>query len=147
MSEARRVKPGRIFMGKVSRGGDLLGEITDVCTRERIQLGRVEAIGAVTRACLGVYHQQAREYRRNMINEPLEIVSLLGNISTKEGQPFVHAHVLFSDIKGTTYGGHLVPGTEVFACEFVIETFEGLELSREYDKETGLHLWDMKEGS
>jgi hypothetical protein len=147
MSEARRVNPGRIFMGKVSHGGDLQGEITDICAREMIHLGRVEAIGAVTRACLGIYHQQDREYRRIIINEPLEIVSFSGNISMKEGQPFVHAHVLFSDNKGTTYGGHLVPGTVVFACEFVIESFEGPELSREYDEETGLHLWNMKEGS
>jgi predicted DNA-binding protein with PD1-like motif len=147
MGEARQVSSGRIFMGRVSHGGDLLEEITDFCTRENIRLGRVEAIGAVTRACLGVYHQQSREYRRSTINEPLEIVSFSGNVSTKEGQPFVHAHVLFSDIKGTTYGGHLVPGTTVFACEFVIETFEGPELTREYDEETGLHLWNMKEGA
>ena len=31
MGEARQVKSGRIFMGRVSRGGDLLGEITDIC--------------------------------------------------------------------------------------------------------------------
>ena len=145
MGEARQVEPGRIFMGRVSHGGDLLGEITDICTREMIDLGRIEAIGAVTRACIGVYHQQSREYRSTIINEPLEIVSFSGNVSTKDGQPFVHAHVLFSDAKGTTYGGHLVPGTTVFACEFVIETYEGPELSREYDEETGLHLWNMKE--
>ena len=145
MGEARQVRPGRIFMGRVSRGGDLLGEIADICAREMIHLGRIEAIGAVTRACIGVYHQQSREYRRSIINEPLEIVSFSGNVSTKDGQPFVHAHVLFSDIKGTTYGGHLVPGTTVFACEFVIEAFEGPELLREYDEETGLHLWNMKE--
>jgi predicted DNA-binding protein with PD1-like motif len=146
MGDARQVRSGRIFMGRVRRGGDLLGEITDICIKEMISLGRVEAIGAVTRACIGVYHQQAREYRRNIVNEPLEIVSFSGNVSTKDGQPFVHAHVLFSDIKGTAYGGHLVPGTVVFACEFVIEAFEGTDLYRKYDKETGLHLWDMKEG-
>jgi hypothetical protein len=35
----------------------------------------------------------------------------------------------------------LAPGTIVFACECVIEKFEGPILERGFDEETGLPLW------
>ena len=41
------------------------------------------------------------------------------------------------------HGGHLAPGTIVFACELIIEAFDGQELNRGMDRETGLPLWNM----
>jgi len=34
-------------------------------------------------------------------------------------------------------------GTIVFACEFIIEAFDGPPLERGFDETTGLPLWDM----
>ena len=75
------------------------------------------------------------------LNEPLEISSLIGNISLKDGQPFVHAHVILSNARGKTWGGHLASGTIVFACEYTVEVFGGMEFTRLHDEGTGLHLW------
>ncbi len=33
----------------------------------------------------------------------------------KDGEIFVHAHITLADRKGRAYGGHLMPGTMVFA--------------------------------
>jgi len=132
-------------MGKLSYGGDLLDEITDICRKKNIQLGRVEALGAVQRARLGFYNQQTHEYQFIVLDEPLEITKLVGNISLKEGNPFVHAHITLADKTGNSYGGHLAPGTIVFACEFVLEAFDGPILERDLDETTGLYLWVMPE--
>jgi len=145
MPSVNSVRSERILMGKLERGSDLLGELVDICVQEKIHLGRVEAIGSVTRARLGYYHQEGHEYRHYTINQPLELSSLQGNISLKGGNPFVHAHVVLSGIKGRSWGGHLSSGTEVYACEFIIEVFSGPDLSRVYDRETGLHLWNARE--
>jgi predicted DNA-binding protein with PD1-like motif len=145
MPSIHNVRSERILMGRLDRGSDLLGEFIDICVQEKIHLGRVEAIGAVSRARLGFYHQEGHEYRHYAINQPLEISALQGNISLKGGNPFVHAHVVLSGIKGRSWGGHLASGTEVYACEFMIEVFSGPELSRVYDRETGLHLWSKRE--
>ncbi len=128
-------------MGSLRREGDLLGELLDLCVRESVKLGRIEAIGSVQRARLGYYHQKSREYRHFALNEPLEISSLIGNISLKDGQPFVHAHVILSNARGKTWGGHLASGTIVFACEYTVEVFGGMEFTRLHDEGTGLHLW------
>jgi predicted DNA-binding protein with PD1-like motif len=132
-------------MGKLSYGGDLLDEITDICQKYSIKLGRVEAIGAVQKARLAYYNQQTREYQFLIIDQPLEIIKLAGNISLKDGEPIVHAHITLADKTGNVYGGHLVLGTVVFACEFILEVFKGPVFERKFDKITGLPLWSMQE--
>lgn len=130
-------------MGKLSCGGDLLEELTDVCKTHNVELGRVEALGAVQKARIGLYNQETRTYHFSTLDRPLEIANLMGNVSLKDGKPFVHAHVTLVDELGASYGGHLAPGTVVFACEFVIEAFDGPTFNRVPDKETGLPLWSI----
>lgn len=55
----------------------------------------------------------------------------------------VHAHITLSDEKGSVRSGHLAPGTTVFACEIIIEAFDGPDFNRGLDKGTGLPLWEM----
>jgi predicted DNA-binding protein with PD1-like motif len=73
----------------------------------------------------------------------LEITSLTGNVSIKDGKPLVHVHVTLADKKGNAFGGHLAEGTIVFACEVCIQVFQGEPLKRGFDKTTGLPLWEM----
>lgn len=143
MAIMRKIKSSRFFMGKLEHGSDLLEEITAICQKEDIRLGRIEALGAVKRACLGFYNQLSREYQFLELNEPLEITNLVGNVSLKDGNPIVHAHITLADESGKAYGGHLAPGTIVFACELSLESFDGPCFERDFDHETGLPLWTM----
>ncbi len=146
MGFLKEIKKTNVLMGRLRHGADLLDEITGICTDRDIRLGCVEAIGAVTRARIGFYDQEKREYGYYNIDEPLEITNLTGNISIKDNSPFVHAHVTLADSTGRAYGGHLAQGTIVFACECVIEVLEGPAFERGFDRETGLSLWSIKEG-
>ncbi len=141
MAILKKAKPGEIIIGRLNHGDDLLEEITGICRSEDIRLGRVEALGAVQKARLGYYDQGMREYRFFTLDTHLEITKLVGNISIKDGDPFVHAHITLADEAGNAFGGHLAPGTVVFACEFVIQSFEGPPLVRDFDEVTGLALW------
>ena len=145
MTEFKPVSSREIFMGKLSCGCDLLEELTDVCVKLNVRLGRVEAIGAIQKARIGFYNQESREYQFSSLDCPLEIAHLIGNVSLKDGKPFVHAHVTLADEEGKSYGGHLAPGTLVFACEFVLEAFDGERFERGPDEETGLPLWSISE--
>jgi predicted DNA-binding protein with PD1-like motif len=130
-------------MGKLSHGADLLEELTRICSEENVKLGRVEALGAVQKARVGFYNQTTRKYQYMELSRTLEITKLVGNISIKDGAPMVHAHITFSDEQGNAFGGHLAQGTIVFACEFVMEVFDGPEFVRAHDAETDLPLWRM----
>ncbi len=145
MTMLRRVKPREVFMGRLSHGSDLLEEIGNMCLKENIQLGWIEALGAVKSARLAFYNQETHEYQFFVKEEPLEITKLAGNVSLKDGHPFIHAHITLADKTGNAYGGHLAPGTVVFACEFRVEVFDGPGIKREFDEATGLPLWKMSE--
>ena len=143
MAMMKKISTQQAYMGKLQHGADLLEEITQTCNRESIRLGRIQAIGAVQRARLAYYNQKSREYRFFTIDQPMEILNLSGNISLKDGEPMVHAHITLADDAGNAYGGHVAPGTVIFACEIVIESFEGPAFEREFDEETGLPLWRL----
>lgn len=140
----REVKRGRRFMGRLDFGADLLEGINAVCKENDIRLGEVKAIGAVQKAKVGYYDQGEKKYRTIEFNEPLEIVSLLGNISLKDGQPFVHAHIALMRKDGSMLGGHLVEGCKIWALEYIINeviTDDEKFFERKHDKNTALYLW------
>ena len=128
---------------EIKHGDDLLKTISDFCLENNIKNGLIFAIGALQKAEIGYYHQQDKTFGENLINEPTEIVSCLGNVSLKEGKPFVHAHISVADKRGNVLGGHLNPGCVVFACECLIIHLEGGQLTRNLDERTGLSLWDF----
>jgi uncharacterized protein len=132
----------RTIIGQLASGSDLYEEMTKIVQREDILIGRIQGIGAVTQAKIGYYDQNKNEYINLEFSGGMEIVSLTGNISMRDGKPFIHAHIVLSDREGKTYGGHLLPGTKLFACELFIEEFDGEKLIRTKDGRTGLFLWD-----
>jgi len=137
----RTVEPGKRLIGKLAHGVDLLEALTNICVEKGISLGRLEALGAVKKARIGFYNQAAREYEFLELDKPLEILKVIGNVSTRDDKTMVHAHITLGDNEGRAFGGHLAPGTIVFACEYVIEELAGNPLERGFDEETGLPLW------
>ena len=136
------VTPGRKIMGRLAKGEDLLGALSKVAREHGITLGEVRAIGAVSQARVGYYHQTERQYYWPDLERPLEIAALIGNISVKDGEPMVHAHGTLTDSDGRAFGGHLAEGTRVFACEFAIQEYRSATaLVRQMDDPTGLFLW------
>ena len=141
----REVSAGKRFMGRLPQGADLLEALTQACVAQGITAGEVRAIGALTKAVLGYYNQQNREYEYVTLDSHLEIVSLIGDVSLKDGRPFVHAHVSLGDERGQLWGGHLAPGSEIFACEVMIVQYQSAEpFERAFDEGTGLLLWPME---
>lgn len=143
MAVYRSVTKNRILMGKLDFESDIIEQLTGVCKENNIKLGKVQAIGAVRKAKVGYYDQDTRTYNFMEFDKHLEITSLTGNISLKDGQPIIHAHINLSDENGGVTGGHLAPGTIAFAGEFIIEEYEGEDFSRGLDNDTGLPLWEM----
>ncbi len=133
---------GRTFIGRFEFGKDLLESLTEICTKENIKLGVFNVIGAVKSARMGYYKQDIKEYADCIsLEKTLEITSCLGNVSLKDSETFVHAHIALADHEGKCYGGHLMPGAKIFAAEYYIKELTGPSLERKQDAETGLSLW------
>jgi len=120
-------------------GEDIVEAILKKCRNKNIKSGFVFFMGAVQKAELGYYNQKTKKYKRIIINEPMEIVSGMGNFSLRDNKIFMHAHVGLSDKNGNMHGGHLFSAT-VFVCEVCILKEKG-KFIRTFDKRTGLFLW------
>jgi len=132
---------GKRIMARLTHGADLIDEIIAVAKEHHIELAQCWAIGAVKRARLAYYDQDGQAYWEFALDRHLEIVSLIGNVSLRDGQPAVHAHASFADEEGRMYGGHIAAGCEIFACELLLVEYSGEILEREHDGVTGLPLW------
>jgi predicted DNA-binding protein with PD1-like motif len=131
----------RTIMGQLPYGADLLESLTEIVQKEQITLGRIQAIGATTHAVVAYYDQNTKTYNPLEFTGGMEILNLNGNVSIRDGKPFVHVHILLGDAKGQVFGGHLLPGTKLFACEVSIDVLEGDPLHRAKEDRTGLFLW------
>lgn len=132
---------GRGFVGRLETGSDLVEEIERFCTDRDVRAAQVVVIGAVRRARYAYYEQDDHRYRELESDTHHEIVGFIGNVSLRDGRPFLHAHGSFADARGATVGGHLLRGIEVFAAEVMIRELAGVELVRTPDEATGLALW------
>lgn len=126
---------------RLPKDADLLTALETICLERDINHASIALIGALTRASLGFYLQDERRYVSHDVDKPLEILSGIGNVSLKEGRPFVHLHLSLSDDTGAALGGHAMPGCRVFAAEAAIQPAEGPNRHRVYDEATGLFLW------
>src|SRR6266852_1945329 len=131
----------RTIIGQLPFGSDLYEGLTRFVQQENIRLGRIQAIGATTHAVVAFYDQNTKTYNPLEFSGGMEILNLSGNVSIRDGEPFVHVHLLLGDAKGNVFGGHLLRGTKLFACEVTIDEFEGDDLVRALHDQTGLHLW------
>jgi uncharacterized protein len=137
----REFKPGRRFVGRLPHGKDLIQSVESFCKENSILMATFSLIGAVTSATIGAYDQKQQVYVTFKENSPLEIVICAGNVSIKDGNPVVHAHILLGDEQGKTISGHLFSETLLFAGEIEIQELTGNPIERASDTTTGLMLW------
>jgi len=136
-----KFEPGRDFLVCAEPDQDLIQFLTGLAETEGIIIASFTAIGALKRAKLEFYSQEKRAYQEITLNAPQEIASCIGNISPKNGRPFVHAHAVLANKNGDTKAGHLLEGV-IFAAEVHLRELKGAKLERKYDKATGLSLWE-----
>ena len=136
----RELQRGRSLLVNLDYGADVVNQITELAGNEGIQTGAFSVLGALTEAEIAFYDQESHEYNELLVDENVELVSCTGNISIREGKPFVHAHVVLAGSDGETRGGHLLRG-KIFAAELFLIELLGKPMIRKHDSSTGLYLW------
>jgi predicted DNA-binding protein with PD1-like motif len=136
-----RFDPGPVHLVRLPNGTDLLDGVTEFAVDNKISSAWVGYLGAVSSASLRYFDQDAREYRDFVMEEPLELVSGVGNISRLDGAPFVHTHAVFADAEGRAFGGHVNRGCRIVVLELKVQELFGETPERVPDDVTGLSLW------
>jgi len=123
----------------LKRGSSVTDEILAIARRERIRSARVEAIGGVTDLKLAYFDDRAKKYEETSHSGFHEVTGLLGNITMKDGKPYLHAHGTFARRDNSVVGGHLLYATVSPLLEVVMTPTSNVAV-RELDEASGLNL-------
>ncbi|MDQ3802786.1 MAG: DNA-binding protein [Acidobacteriota bacterium] len=134
----------KTFVLVFDTGDEVVAGLLDFAKEHKLAAS-MTAIGAFERVTLGFFEPGRKDYKKIHINEQVEVMSLVGNITLEEGgEPKVHAHVVVGKRDGTAHGGHLLeahvrPTLEVILVE------SPTRLRRKMNAEVGLPLIDLTE--
>jgi predicted DNA-binding protein with PD1-like motif len=136
----RELKSGKVLAFRFT-DAEIAEALSSLVKREGIDSGIISFIGSFKRVKIGYYDEKLKKYIGIELRDgPYEIVSGLGNVSLKDGEPFCHIHVAVGLRDGRMFGGHLIEG-EVLLAEGFIQVLEGEPLVRRPDPDTGLAYW------
>jgi hypothetical protein len=131
------------YVIRMDRGEEIVSSLTAFCRKENVTLATVEALGAADHVVIGLYDVGARQYHKHTFDGPMEITSLLGSISTKDGEPYLHLHINLCREDMSVIGGHLNECRISATCEMIVRKIEGI-VERKLDEEvTGLNLYQF----
>ena len=131
--------PPRVIAVVLETGEELVKTLTSFARDNSLHASQITAIGAFQSAVLGFYDFSKRDYKRIEVNEQVELLSLLGDISTEKGKPKLHLHVTVGREDGSTRGGHLLEAVVHPTLEAII-TEAHAHLVRCFDEKSGLAL-------
>jgi len=140
-----QLEPGR-FMIRLEMRDDILGSIRKFADAKRVRAAMIEGIGSLNKAKLGHYDFTSKNYKYQVFEEDLEILSLSGNISTLDGAPLPHAHVTLGRRDFSVIGGHLDEGSLANMVEIGLNVLPG-KLVKSKDEEVGLNLLQLPKRS
>jgi predicted DNA-binding protein with PD1-like motif len=111
---------------------------------ERIGYATLAGLGAVSHARVAFLNATNWKYEEHQLDEQLEVVSLIGNASLKDGRPFLHVHATLGRRDLTVVGGHLVDLVVNPNLEVVLQP-ERTPIDRVLDESCGLYVMQLSE--
>lgn len=127
------------YVVRLNKGAEIISAIKDFCTSNNVKVGTIQGFGAINSVTFGFFNPETKQYNEKVFEGPREITSLIGNISTKNGETYLHLHMTASGEDYNTIGGHLINATISLTGEIFITPINGT-VEREFCKKTGLNL-------
>ena len=135
---------GQIFLVYIQKDEPVMETLTSICKNNEINNGQISGIGAVKEIEIGAYDLDSKTYLRKQYTENHELISFQGNITLKDGTPFIHAHITIGNHDLNTRGGHLFEMKVAVVGEFIIRKIDS-NAYREFNDDIGLAVWCLEE--
>jgi predicted DNA-binding protein with PD1-like motif len=129
------------MIARFDPGEELITGLARLADEKNIGAAALSGIGSAAEVELGYYDVAAKEYRKKVFPEKMELVGLSGNISVLNGEKSVHLHGAFSREDYGMVGGHVHRLVVSATVEVVFEIFPAT-ITRRKSEETGLNLMD-----
>jgi len=138
------ISAGDTYLVRLERGEEIHATLKTFCQQHAITAGWLTGIGAVRQAELGYFHRERKDYSWKKIDTDHELTSLMGNISLKDGETWLHLHATLSDEHFQVIAGHLRSGVISVTGEIIIHPLPGM-VSRHFNPEFNSFLLDLSE--
>ncbi len=133
----------RSLVVRLNKGEDLAESLASLITTQRITVATVQGHGALEAVILDSYDARARTYGdARTFTGRLELISLQGHLSTREGHPDLYLHAAVARDTGNgveVIGGRLIEA-QVVAVELTLLLHDDLLLERSPET-TGIPTW------
>ncbi len=129
---------GAPILASLPRGARLPEDLVQVCRDRGLEGAVFVGLGAVSEPVIAFYHLSSKRYEERTLQGDWEVVSLVGNLTRKEGAPFLHAHIALADAEGAMRGGHLVQASVAVTLEVTLWPVDPQD--RRYLPDIGLFL-------
>ena len=123
---------------RLDKGDEIAKSLLEVAKKERMTLASVSGIGATDDFEVGVFDLARSDYERFRFTGNHEIVALVGNITTKDGAPYIHLHITCAGEGGKIVGGHLFDAKISLTAEIFLGKAAG-SADRRRDETLGIN--------
>ena len=128
-------------MLRLDPGEEIVASLIRLVEQEQVQLGSVTAIGAANDVTIGIFSTQEKQYHARRYQGDYEISALVGNVTRKEGEPYLHLHITIGNpVTGEVHAGHLTSATISATLELVLQVWDG-QVGRKFSDQVGLNLF------
>ncbi len=125
-------------------GENVAATLLEWLASENVGYATMTGLGAVSNATVSYWNSETREYEQHQLDEQMEVVSLVGNVSIKDAEPFTHIHVTLGRRDLSIVGGHLNDAVVHPNLELWLRP-EATAIERTLDENSGLYLMDLTE--
>jgi uncharacterized protein len=128
----------KTFILVFQTGDELATGLLQFAKEQKLSAASFKAIGALSSVRLGWLSWESKRYEPSVtLDEQIELLSLIGDVALKDGEPLVHAHAVVGKKDGTAHGGHLLEARIRPTCEVVL-TESPAHLQKYIDPESGI---------
>ncbi len=129
---------------KLESGEKVTQSLTALLRGDDIGYAALVGLGSLRDVRLSYWNAVSQEYETHSFEEQLEVVSLVGNATRRDGEPALHLHVSLGRRDLSLIGGHFNDGVVHPTLELWLTREEGV-VERRLDEACGLPLMALPE--
>ena len=134
---------GNNLVARLEVGEDISEQVLAIAEKEKIKVASISAIGAVNDCTVGVFNTETKVYdEKHLTGSNFEIAGLTGSLTTMDGKPYAHLHIVCANHNCEAIGGHLINSRISLTCEIFMQIIDA-EIERKYSDEVGINLMNF----
>ena len=133
-------KFGNTIIIRLDVGDEIMSSLRKIVDTEKVKLAQINGLGAASEFTIAIRNRETKVYEPLDYSGRYEIANIHGNVTTLNGESYLHIHIGCGNEKGEYRGGHLLKCVIGGTAEIFMTTYDGI-VDRQVDDKTGLNVF------